>query len=144
MGCASSAASNQRPDAEAGEKAGHRPLVSENPGDAARKERRSPRTEEPAPAPPEGRALGPLGTSAARRYYNAITGETTTVTKAPPPPPPGSRLVGGVSSVSSEGDLADRPGRRRDSKVRFGAGGGERRDSNPKSMKRAWSSFIGI
>ena len=36
MGCASSAASNQRPDAEAGEKAGHRPLVSENPGDAAR------------------------------------------------------------------------------------------------------------
>ena len=43
MGCASSAASNQRPDAEAGEKAGHRPLVSENPGDAARKERRSPR-----------------------------------------------------------------------------------------------------
>ena len=123
MGCASSAASNQRPDAEAGEKAGHRPLVSENPGDAARKERRSPRTEE---------------------YYNAITGETTTVTKAPAPPPPGSRLVGGVSSVStSEGDLADRPGRRRDSKVRFGAGG-ERRGSNPKSMKRAWSSFIGI
>lgn len=142
MGCAPSAASNQGPDAEAGEKAGHRPLVSENPGDAARKERRSPR-KEPAPAPPEGRALGPLGTSAAR-YYNAITGETTTVTKAPPPPPPGSRLVGGVSSVSSEGDLADRPGRRRDSKVRFGAGGGERRDSNPKSMKRAWSSFIGI
>ena len=143
MGCASSAASNQRPDAEAGEKAGHRPLVSENPGDAARKER-SPRREEPAPAPPEGRALGPLGTSAARRrYYNAITGETTTVTKAPPPPPPGSRLVGGVSSVSSEGDLADRPGRRRHSKVRFGAGG-ERRGSNPKSMKRAWSSFIGI
>ena len=39
MGCASSAAtSNQRPAAEAGEKAGHRPLVSENPGDAARKE----------------------------------------------------------------------------------------------------------
>ena len=38
MGCASSAAasSNQRPAAEAGEKAGHRPLVSENPGDAAR------------------------------------------------------------------------------------------------------------
>ena len=124
MGCASSAASsNQGPDAEAGEKAGHRPLVSEIPGDAARKERRSPRTEE---------------------YYNAITGETTTVTKAPAPPPPGSRLVGGVSSVStSEGDLADRPGRRRDSKVRFGAGG-ERRGSNPKSMKRAWSSFIGI
>ena len=124
MGCASSAASsNQGPDAEAGEKAGHGPLVSEIPGDAARKERRSPRTEE---------------------YYNAITGETTTVTKAPPPPPPGSRLVGGVSSVStSEGDLADRPGRRRDSKVRFGAGG-ERRGSNPKSMKRAWSSFIGI
>ena len=88
--------------------------------------------------------MGPLGTSAARRYYNAITGETTTVTKAPAPPPPGSRLVGGVSSVStSEGDLADRPGRRRDSKVRFGAGG-ERRGSNPKSMKRAWSSFIGI
>ena len=115
MGCAPSAASNQGPDAEAGE---------EIPGDAARKERRSPRTEE---------------------YYNAITGETTTVTKAPAPPPPGSRLVGGVSSVStSEGDLADRPGRRRDSKVRFGAGGGERRDSNPKSMKRAWSSFIGI
>ena len=115
MGCASSAASsNQGPDAEAGE---------EIPGDAARKERRSPRTE---------------------RYYNAITGETTTVTKAPAPPPPGSRLVGGVSSVStSEGDLADRPGRRRDSKVRFGAGG-ERRGSNPKSMKRAWSSFIGI
>ena len=123
MGCASSAASsNQGPDAEAGEKAGHGPLVSEIPGDAARKERRSPRTE---------------------RYYNAITGETTTVTKAPAPPPPGSRLVGGVSSVSSEGDLADRPGRRRDSKVRFGAGG-ERRGSNPKSMKRAWSSFIGI
>ncbi len=111
MGCASS--SNQGPDAEAGE---------EIPGDAARKERRSPRTEE---------------------YYNAITGETTTVTKAPAPPPPGSRLVGGVSSVSSEGDLADRPGRRRESKVRFGAGG-ERRGSNPKSMKRAWSSFIGI
>ena len=123
MGCASSpASSNQGPDAEAGEREGHRPLVSETPGDAARKERRSPRTEE---------------------YYNAITGETTTVTKAPPPPPPGSRLVGGVSSVSSEGDLADRPGRRRDSKVRFGAGG-ERRGSNPKSMKRAWSSFIGI
>ena len=83
--------------------------------------------------------------AAARRCsYNAITGETTTVTKAPAPPPPGSRLVGGVSSVStSEGDLADRPGRRRDSKVRFGAGG-ERRGSNPKSMKRAWSSFIGI
>ena len=38
MGCAPSAASNQGPDAEAGEKAGHRPLVSENPGDAARKE----------------------------------------------------------------------------------------------------------
>ena len=72
-----------------------------------------------------------------------ITGETTTVTKAPAPPPPGSRLVGGVSSVSSEGDLADRPGRRRESKVRFGAGG-EGRGSNPKSMKRAWSSFIGI
>ena len=36
------------------------------------------------------------------------------MTKAPAPPPPGSRLVGGVSSVStSEGDLADRPGRRR-------------------------------
>ena len=124
MGCASSAASsNQGPDAEAGEREGHGPLVSEIPGDAARKERRSPRTEE---------------------YYNAITGETTTVTKAPAPPPPGSRLVGGVSSVStSEGDLADRPGRRRDSKVRFGAGG-ERRGSNPKSMKRAWSSFIGI
>ena len=115
MGCASSAASSNQ-SAEAGE-------VSEIPGDAARKERRSPRTEE---------------------YYNAITGETTTVTKAPAPPPPGSRLVGGVSSVStSEGDLADRPGRRRDSKVRFGAGG-ERRGSNPKSMKRAWSSFIGI
>ena len=128
MGCASSAASsNQGPDAEAGEReghsSGHRPLVSEIPGDAARKERRSPRTEE---------------------YYNAITGETTTVTKAPAPPPPGSRLVGGVSSVStSEGDLADRPGRHRDSKLRFGAGGG-RRGSNPKSMKRAWSSFIGI
>ncbi len=41
MGCAPSAASNQGPAAEAGEKAGHRPLVSENPGDAARKERRS-------------------------------------------------------------------------------------------------------
>ena len=41
MGCASSAASsNQGPDAEAGEREGHR------------KERRSPRTEEPAPAPP--------------------------------------------------------------------------------------------
>ena len=43
MGCAPSAASNQGPDAEAGE---------EIPGDAARRERRSPRTEEPAPAPP--------------------------------------------------------------------------------------------
>ena len=139
MGCASSAASNQRPDAEAGEKAGHRPLVSENPGDAARKE--------PADGARAGAARRESSGSSRderRRYYNAITGETTTVTKAPPPPPPGSRLVGGVSSVSSEGDLADRPGRRRDSKVRFGAGGGERRDSNPKSMKRAWSSFIGI
>ena len=113
MGCASSAASSNQ---------GPDAEAGAREGHRPLKERRSPRTEE---------------------YYNAITGETTTVTKAPAPPPPGSRLVGGVSSVSSEGDLADRPGRRRDSKVRFGAGGG-RRGSNPKSMKRAWSSFIGI
>ena len=84
-------------------------------------------------------------------YYNAITGETTTITKSNTSShhAPGSRLVGGYDST--EDDLANRPGQRRDSKVRFGgasdlpsSGDGERRGSDPRRIKRAWSSFIGI